>query len=87
VSVTDRVVAAPDGREYIVEAWKLLDEGGNGLVFLIGLLIPWWTISVKRFPVSFGARPLHVERTLTVVAAQRRLDELVRRIERGRIPR
>jgi hypothetical protein len=86
VSVQDRIVAAPDGTEYVVEAWKLVNEAGNGLVFVIGLLAPWWTVSVKRFPVTFGSRPLLVERTLTADAARRRVDQLCRLIERGRVP-
>jgi hypothetical protein len=86
VSVTDRIVEAPDGNEYVVEAWHMGDVL-NGLGLVLGWLMPWWNIGVKRFPVSFGARSIHVERTLTASAAQRRVDELARQITVGRIPR
>jgi len=90
VPVNDRIVRTQEGQEYVIEAWRVSAGGFENwsiLVAVLALLKPWWTIGVKRFPVTLGSRPLYAERTLGAGAAQRRVDVLAREIEAGRIPR
>lgn len=88
VSVNDRIVASPSGEEFVVEAWRPLEAYGATplLGMVLAVISPGWRVGVKRFPVAFGSRAVHIERVLGEKAAQRRVDSLARGIEQGRVP-
>lgn len=87
--VRDRIVAAPNGEEYVVEAWRASDAYGvtDLLAIILSVLMPGCRIGVKRFPVQFGARAIYTERVLRSAGVQRRVDELASRIQSGQVPR
>lgn len=81
---------APDGSEWVVEAWRPFELASEMPLIgpVIAMLFPGpWRIAVKRFPVKFGSRAVRKETALTTDAAVRRLDELASALEAGRLPR
>ena len=80
----ERVITAPGGDRFVVEAWRPFDGllvPPIGPLFL--LLGPGWRIRVRRYPVTFLKPVIYRERARSAAQAERRLAEIADALEAG----